>query len=448
MFSNASQFAQSWRKRYLRLQSFSCNHGLRNGHSLRLQGEHCEHWARDHQLQRFWCCLDQEGNGRNHDRSADNDIRAGQWVDLVYDGTNMQMQSTLGNAPAGSGTVNSGTANHLAYYATSTAAVSSDATATDDGTTLTYSGTGGVSAPKYTATGAGAGDLELVQGSAPSFGSNAFDLFAPASITTSFGWKTPAAAATGIVRGDNSSNTVTLSQAELSGDCTTSGSNAITCTKTSGTSFTGAATMTLPVAIGNGGTGTASTLTGLMRGNASAMTAAELSGDATTSGSNAVTVAKVNGVAYGSSPATDTIPVITAALTETYKAVPDCTDATGNHLNYTASTHAFSCGTSDSHVGTVTSVTGTANEIASTGGATPVLSVAPTFDIHGKTSTAPVKAGTIVGAPGSCQANVELYIETDATAGQQLFICNAAGTGWTLLGDGGGVAAATRPPLH
>jgi hypothetical protein len=31
---------------------------------------------------------------------ADNDIRAGQWVDLVYDGTNMQMQSGLGNAPA------------------------------------------------------------------------------------------------------------------------------------------------------------------------------------------------------------------------------------------------------------------------------------------------------------------------------------------------------------
>jgi hypothetical protein len=35
-----------------------------------------------------------------------------------------------------------------------------------------------------------------------------------------------------------------------------------------------------------------------------------------------------------------------------------------------------------------------------------------------------VKAGTIVGAPATCQANVELYIETDATAGQQLFICN------------------------
>lgn len=34
---------------------------------------------------------------------ADSDIRAGQWVDLVYDGTSMQMQSTLGNAPTGGG---------------------------------------------------------------------------------------------------------------------------------------------------------------------------------------------------------------------------------------------------------------------------------------------------------------------------------------------------------
>lgn len=43
--------------------------------------------------------------------------------------------------------------------------------------------------------------------------------------------------------------------------------------------------------IAKGGTGTAATLTGLVRGSASAMTAAELSGDATTSGSNAVTLA-------------------------------------------------------------------------------------------------------------------------------------------------------------
>lgn len=34
---------------------------------------------------------------------ATNDILAGQWVDVVYDGTNFQMQSLLGNAPAGGG---------------------------------------------------------------------------------------------------------------------------------------------------------------------------------------------------------------------------------------------------------------------------------------------------------------------------------------------------------
>lgn len=36
---------------------------------------------------------------------ADNDIRVGQVVEVQYDGTNMQMQSPLGNAPAGSGDI-------------------------------------------------------------------------------------------------------------------------------------------------------------------------------------------------------------------------------------------------------------------------------------------------------------------------------------------------------
>jgi hypothetical protein len=52
-----------------------------------------------------------------------------------------------------------------------------------------------------------------------------------------------------------------------------------------------AANVTGVVGVVNGGTGTASTLSGLVRGSGSAMTAAELSGDATTSGSNVVTIA-------------------------------------------------------------------------------------------------------------------------------------------------------------
>jgi len=61
----------------------------------------------------------------------------------------------------------------------------------------------------------------------------------------------------------------------------------------SAVSLTADVSGTLPV--GNGGTGTASTLTGLVRGGPSAMTASELSGDATTSGSNVVTVSRING---------------------------------------------------------------------------------------------------------------------------------------------------------
>lgn len=53
--------------------------------------------------------------------------------------------------------------------------------------------------------------------------------------------------------------------------------------------------------VNQGGTGTTSTLTGIVRGG-SPMSASELSGDATTSGSNAVTVVKVNG---GSIPASE-----------------------------------------------------------------------------------------------------------------------------------------------
>lgn len=48
----------------------------------------------------------------------------------------------------------------------------------------------------------------------------------------------------------------------VSGDCTISAAGALSCTKTSGTSFTGAATMALPVVVANGGTGLTSGTSG------------------------------------------------------------------------------------------------------------------------------------------------------------------------------------------
>jgi len=91
---------------------------------------------------------------------------------------------------------------------------------------------------------------------------------------------------------------------------------------------------------GNGGTGTASTLTGLVRGG-SAYTAAELSGDATTSGSNAVTVVKVNGTSVTTNSSADQVLLTNASATGVWASVPNCTGA----LEYSTSTHTFSCGT-------------------------------------------------------------------------------------------------------
>jgi len=129
--------------------------------------------------------------------------------------------------PAGSGTVTVVGAGSL----TSTALVTgggSQALQTPS-VTATMDSSGNVVTPGSITTGSGgsvAGSLQLTQGTAPSTGTTAVTLFAPTSVT-SFLMKLPAAAATGIVRGDNSSGTVTLSQSELSGDVTTSGSNVV-----------------------------------------------------------------------------------------------------------------------------------------------------------------------------------------------------------------------------
>jgi hypothetical protein len=97
-----------------------------------------------------------------------------------------------------------------------------------------------------------------------------------------------------------------------------------------------------------------------------------ITGDVTESaGSTVATVAKVNGVSYPAGPSTHQVPIVTAANTATYKTIPDCQDSTGNHINYTQSTDAFTCGLSVP-ANTVTT-TGTQTLTNKTlGGTTPV----------------------------------------------------------------------------
>lgn len=94
----------------------------------------------------------------------------------------------------------------------------------------------------------------------------------------------------------------------------------------------------LPVA--NGGTNTSSTLTGLVRGGSS-FTASEMSGDCTTSGSNAITCQKDNGTTVPVNSAADQTLVTTASATGAWTSIPNCT---AGALQYATSTHTFTCG--------------------------------------------------------------------------------------------------------
>lgn len=91
--------------------------------------------------------------------------------------------------------------------------------------------------------------------------------------------------------------------------------------------------------------------------------------------------------------------------------------------------------------GTVTDVTGTANEIdVANGSTTPALTLSSTFDISGKTSTKPVKSGT--SAPGTCSVG-ELFFDTNATAGSNLQACTASNTWTTISGSASGTISIT-----
>lgn len=109
-----------------------------------------------------------------------------------------------------------------------------------------------------------------------------------------------------------------------------------------GKSIAGSEINSSTVASTFGGTGADLHLSAGLTRAGNPFTVAELSGDATTSGSNAVTNVKVNGVAYAATPSTNTVPVVTASNTATYQAIPNCGDAS-HALAFSTGSSAFSC---------------------------------------------------------------------------------------------------------
>lgn len=179
-------------------------------------------------------------------------------------------------------------------------------------------------------------------------------------------------------------------------------------------------TGTLPA--GNGGTG-AATLSGVLRGNGtSAVTSATnadiralwtgscssanfLEGSGTCNpvnlGSQVTGTLPVANGGTNLTSATDDNVMVGNGTTWQSKAMPDCQDTTGNHLNYTQSSNSFTCGTSISTAGTFTAtLTGcTANP---TGTAKYVIAgQMVTLMLPGMSCTSNATTATITGAPAA-----------------------------------------------
>jgi hypothetical protein len=111
------------------------------------------------------------------------------------------------------------------------------------------------------------------------------------------------------------------------------------------------------------------------------------SGSLTTSGSGTITATTAANLAGG---AADQVMVQTASGAGTFRTLPDCTDTAGNHINYTAATDAFSCGTSASGGSTAFSaLTGGTNT-----GAAMTVSTGASFIFNTTTSGTGALTGT------------------------------------------------------
>lgn len=88
-------------------------------------------------------------------------------------------------------------------------------------------------------------------------------------------------------------------------------------------------------------------------------------------------------------------------------------------------------------------LTGTTNEISITNGdgvsGNPTIALSSSLDLSAKAVIAP----SSTTLPVTCGVG-EIYMDTDATAGQKLYACESTDT-WVLQGDGGGTAIVRNP---
>jgi len=163
----------------------------------------------------------------------------------------------------------------------------------------------------------------------------------------------------------------------------------------------------------------------LIKGNgADDITVGDLTGDATTSGSLAVTVVKANGTSIAASASADQVLRTTAINVASWTAVPDCDDTLGQHLNYDTTAHTYSCGTSITAT-TVTSAASLTNNL-------------PVFGAGGQAIASGTRTGNttaVVTSTGSLTSGNCAKWDANGNAVDSGLACSAAtgGTGLVLL---------------
>jgi hypothetical protein len=108
---------------------------------------------------------------------------------------------------------------------------------------------------------------------------------------------------------------------------------------------------------GSGGSGTLfSNITSGTNTSGSTMTVGNTS-TLNFTGTGVVNANQANGTTVTVNSAADQVLLTTASATGSWASVSNCTDTSGNHLNYATAGHAFSCGTSAGAVSTVNGTT-------------------------------------------------------------------------------------------